>query len=630
MHAVAQTAPAASGAWKLAVLMPAKDSPLEPAAQTALQGLMSANYASANPANIILVRVNDDQAIATALQSARDQGANVAVGPLWRSGVEQAANLATLPLPLVTLNSVDTYREVPLTELEKTQQASELSAQKAQEASEEAASHDAADSARRSTARNEIPGLVLAEDRVPPATKQEPRAFPQGMLMFSLAMDDDAHYVAKLALDNLARQQAADPAKLRVLLLDEDQPLQKRISEAFEEELTKAGYAPDRLTVDPQDFQRIRRFFELTIDSTGLNEKPVDRNADPAGWRRQQLRLQNLRALRRGQAALSKPPYAAVFLALSSNTASLVRARLPMLSRVWAAPMVNPGNPLTNSSARSLSYDLEYVSFVDSPLALYYDQASFAGSPVAVPASLNGERLFALGSDALILARDLAYGSTAGQFVGYSGDISYDLRITPAVRRHAAPAMVKGGFIEPMTTKKIVEFAPSLDQLQADKNRLAAIDAGSGLPYDGAQPAAIAPGADTGIPMNNPAPQASAPTAPAAPAAAPAAAPSSGVAPMTTTAPAGMVQAGPSTVSKESFGHTLPEQSAPGAAGKAAIYTRTTNYIGTPPAPGTPNARGVPMTNDVPNAGGVPAPGAGSVRDNAPQPLAPSGAPSAQ
>lgn len=609
----AQAAPA-SAAWKIAVLMPQKDSALENAAQTALKGLMSANYASANPAEVILIRPNQDNSIAAALTAAKNAGATVAVGPLWRAGVEEAANLSSLPLPLVTLNSVDTYREVPLTEEEK----SALASRRAAEIATENSTIDAASNARREAAKNEVPGLLLAEDTPPATTKHEPRSFPQGMLMLSLSMDDDARYVAKLALENLKKQQAADPSPLRVLLLDEDQGLQKRISAAFEEELTAAGFAPDRLTVDANDFQRVRRFFDLTVDNTGLSEKPIDRNADPVGYRRQQLRLANLRALRRGQAALSKPPYAAVFLALSSNTASLVRARLPMLSRVWGAPMVNPGNPLTSSAARSLSYDLEYVSFVDSPLVLYYDKDSFASSPVAVPDTTNGQRLFALGSDALILARDLAYGITSGHFVGLSGDISYDLHVTPAVRRWGAPAMIKGGFIEPMSTQKIVDFTPSLEQLQADKAKLAAIEAGTGLPYDGAQPAQAAPGADTQAPALQ-APNAAADENPAPRSANPL--------PATPSAPAGMVQEGPSSVSKDSFGHTLPQQSAPGAAGQAAIYERTTHYIGTPPAAGTRNAQGVPYNNNAPNAGGIPAPGAGSVRESTPVPMAPNGAP---
>lgn len=612
----AQAAPA-SAAWKIAVLMPQKDSALENAAQTALKGLMSANYASANPAEVILIRPNQDNSIAAALTAAKNAGASIAVGPLWRSGVEQAANLPSLPLPLVTLNSVDTYREVPLTQEEKSAAAVRQAADLAQKAAENS-SFDAADNARREELKNAVPGLVLAEDTPPSSTKHEPRSFPQGMLMLSLSMDEDARYVAKLALENIKKQQSADPARLRVLLLDEDQGLQKRIADAFAEELTAAGFAPDRLSVDANDFQRVRRFFDLTVDSTGLTEKTIDRNADPAGYRRQQLRLANLRALRRGQAALSKPPYAAVFLALSSNTASLVRARLPMLSRVWAAPMVNPGNPLVNGAARSLSYDLEYVSFVDSPLVLYYDKDSFASSPVAVPDTTNGQRLFALGSDAFILARDLAYGMTSGHFVGLSGDISYDLHVTPAVRRLGSPAMIKGGFIEPMTTQKIVDFAPSLEQLQADKAKLAAIEAGTGLPYDGAQPAQAAPGADIGAAIVPEAGNRSAETPPPG---------SANSVPAIPGAPAGMVQEGPSTVIKDSFGHTLPQQSAPGAAGKAAIYERTTNYIGMPPAAGTRNAQGLPYTNNAPNAGGTPAPGAGSVHEAMPTPLTPNGAP---
>ena len=131
----------------------------------------------------------------------------------------------------------------------------------------------------------------------------------------------------------------------------------RTVGRDFERQLVAAGFAPDRLTVDLSQFQRVSKFFDLAVErlsSSEFNETLIDREADPVGWRQQQIRIRRLKAAKRARAALSEPPYHAVFLAMDAKTASLVRSRLPMRSRVWGTPMINPGDPKTDPQAKAM------------------------------------------------------------------------------------------------------------------------------------------------------------------------------------------------------------------------------------------------------------------------------------
>ena len=92
---------------RMAFLLPAADSPLEGPSQTALLGLLAANYASEHPAEVLLVRPGSNGSAVDQLKAAARAGAQVAVGPLDRAAISEIAKLNYLPLPLVTLNEIE-------------------------------------------------------------------------------------------------------------------------------------------------------------------------------------------------------------------------------------------------------------------------------------------------------------------------------------------------------------------------------------------------------------------------------------------------------------------------------------------------------------------------------------------
>ena len=92
---------------RMAFLLPAADSPLESPSQTALLGLLAANYASEHPAEVLLVRPGSNGSAVDQLKAAARAGAQVAVGPLDRAAISEIAKLNYLPLPLVALNGIE-------------------------------------------------------------------------------------------------------------------------------------------------------------------------------------------------------------------------------------------------------------------------------------------------------------------------------------------------------------------------------------------------------------------------------------------------------------------------------------------------------------------------------------------
>ena len=110
-----QSVPAISLPPKIAFLMPPKGSKFEKASELALNGLLASNYASSQPAEVLLIRPGSLDTVKTQLEKAATAGAMVAVGPIDRQGVEEISKLAYLPLPVVTLNQVELDRPIPLT-----------------------------------------------------------------------------------------------------------------------------------------------------------------------------------------------------------------------------------------------------------------------------------------------------------------------------------------------------------------------------------------------------------------------------------------------------------------------------------------------------------------------------------
>ncbi|MGN1209372.1 MAG: hypothetical protein ACI4SV_03635, partial [Duodenibacillus sp.] len=508
-------------ALRIAFLLPAADSPFDKAAHLALQGLLASNYASTTPARILLIRPGSDGSVFSQLDEAVRQGAMAAVGPIDRNRVEDLAALDYLPLPVVTLNQVDLDTAVALTseeiEAEKARLIEERrAAEAAKEAEQQAAASgetptDAAAAAEPATqpaqaavalavhptaataeptkplvgeaqdgerisAKTAVPGLVTADETAVVRYRFEPRQFPRNLLMLGLSMEDDAAFLARLGVAALP-EDTESGERPKVLLLDTANPLDQRISQAFEHELVLAGFAPDRMTIDTHEITRVNQFFKIVIDKSSdadFNEVPIDQEADPIGWRQQQIRLRRLEAAKRARAALSEPPYHAAFLAMDAKTASLVRSRLPIRTRVWGTPIVNPGNTRTNPQAKAMTYDLMHVALVEAPSILSYNAEEFESKfQVPAPAGTLQLRLFSLGADALALARSVAQGTESSAIEGMLGSLRYNLAVSPKAERRGRTAMIFGGEVRPMDEDAVVAYQ-ELDQGARPLRRLRA------------------------------------------------------------------------------------------------------------------------------------------------------------
>ena len=490
---------------KLAFLLPSPDSPFEEPSQRILQGVLAANYASGSPIEVLLVRPGANESAASMLKRAAMAGAMAAIGPLDRSKVSEIAALEYTPLPVIALNQIDMNTAVPLTEEELAEKRAALQAKRANEqhmrelliaetnealgSVESTAEGKAEKPAGSIRTHSTVPGLVFAEELAVSPVRYEPITFPHNLLMLGLSMEDDASRVAALGLAALPPTTSAG-TQPKVLLIDHDTPLEKRISSAFERTLVAAGYAPDRLTVDLNQFQRVSKFFDLAVerlDETEFNEELIDQEADPVGWRQQQIRIRRLKAAKRARAALSEPPYHAVFLAMDAKTASLVRSRLPIRSRIWGTPMINPGDPKTDPQAKAMTYDLLQVALVDSPLVLQFDANEFEDIyRVPAPQTTLQKRLFALGADAFAAASSIAHGTTSASFNGLLGTVAYNLSLSPKAERRGQTAMIFGGELRIMDENAVVEYesfktnsrrmraqARSLERLQREAQQAA-------------------------------------------------------------------------------------------------------------------------------------------------------------
>ncbi|MDO4937671.1 MAG: hypothetical protein Q4E62_07135 [Sutterellaceae bacterium] len=488
-------------ALRIAFLMPQKDSAFEGPSLLALKGLLASNYASENPSRILLVYPGSNDSIAEQLDAAAMAGAMIAVGPIDRKKVEEIAQLNYVPLPVVTLNQIDLDNAVALTEeeiaAEKERVRLERLAQELQK-SDESAQEDALAALIDSTqpapqsstqtapvtntltetvdgqlqgqapdegvsiaAKAAVPGLVYADEISVSKVRYEPKIFPRNLLMLGLSMEDDASYIARMGVAALP-ETTESGEKPKVLLLDHDTPLEKRISQAFERELVDAGYAPDRMTVDPDDIRRVNQFFRLVVDQLDkdeFDEVPIDQEVDPVGWRQQQIRIRRLQAAKRARAALSEPPYYAAFLAMDAKTASQVRSRLPLRTRVWGTPIINPGDTKTNPQAKAMTYDLMHVGFTEAPLLLNFDIAAFEEKyKVPAPQNTLETRLFALGADAFGLAKSITGGASSGVIDGNLGTLHYNLSVSPLVERRGQTAMIYGGTVRAVSQDQILDF----------------------------------------------------------------------------------------------------------------------------------------------------------------------------
>ena len=469
----AQTAPASaksSPRIKIALIMPAEDSALAQPAQWAANGLIAANYASKGSASLISVRPKPGATVMDQLNEAAKAGAMIAVGPLDRAGVEQIAAQPFLPLPVVTLNQVPLSTEVPDTDAAE-QPATTDPAEAAPASALERAlvkakkqlgfgSGNAEQPPGTIRANTNIEGFVKAEDIPVRRTKKLPKIFPRELLMMGLSMEREAEYITGLALKALP-ETTSSGEKPKVLLLDHNTPLEKRISDTFLASLQQAGFTPDKMTVDHANLEPALKLFSLELKGKQAKfpEAPILKEDDPVGYAQQQLRMKKFYAERRAEVAFAEPPYAAIFLAMGAQTAPLITPRLPSRSRVWATSAVYPGDPASDPEAKSMCFDLQNIGFAGAPFVLGYDEEAFIKRYKVLPlGSVLQKRLFALGSDALKVALAVVKGQNRYSFKGENGQISFDRAAEPAVRIVPSPAMIQPGSIRLMKEKEIIDF----------------------------------------------------------------------------------------------------------------------------------------------------------------------------
>ena len=88
----------------IALVMPPDGSPFTAASKIVGNGLLAASQTSREPAEVLLVEAPESTSLTEVLQSAVVAGADVVVGPLQKERVTELIRIGTLPLPVVALN----------------------------------------------------------------------------------------------------------------------------------------------------------------------------------------------------------------------------------------------------------------------------------------------------------------------------------------------------------------------------------------------------------------------------------------------------------------------------------------------------------------------------------------------
>ena len=232
------------------------------------------------------------------------------------------------------------------------------------------------------------------------------------------------------------------------------------------------------------------------LNTDEFDEVLIDQEADPVGWRQQQIRIRRLQAAKRARVALSEPPYYAAFLAMDAKTRHLCALVCPSARACGPHRSQTPGETATDSAARAMTYDLLQVGLVDAPMILNFNPEEFEQTyQVPVPETTFDKRLFALGADAYALSQSVAHGVSSAQIKGLLGTLTYNLNFTPVVDRRAQTAMIQGGVVKPVSEEDLVEFevlrqskrlraqSRSLERLTREAER-AAQEAGTLAPND--------------------------------------------------------------------------------------------------------------------------------------------------
>lgn len=279
---------------------------------------------------------------------------------------------------------------------------------------------------------------------------------PELMMNFALSQEEEARQIVQVALGALPKTNSKGETP-KVAIFETKAPLETRIGNVIAEELTKAEVPFDRIVLTPEMLAQ-QKLYEEQIDPNEdkpeLEELP-DPVEDPYGYQR--IRLKNKRLMQeyKAQQAFKEPPFFAAFLAMDARTAALVRPRLPRLTRVWGTSLLNPGDP-TQSTAASLTYDMQNVGIVETPLVLHNNKEDFLSRfGIEMPTTLLERRLFAFGVDAYRLADQWAHWNTSIQFLGTTGNITFSQADSASVQRQAQPAMILSNQIKARTIEQL-------------------------------------------------------------------------------------------------------------------------------------------------------------------------------
>lgn len=431
----------------IALVMPPDGSPFTAASKIVGNGLLAASQTSREPAEVLLVEAPESTSLTEVLQSAVVAGADVVVGPLQKERVTELIRIGALPLPVVALNHPS--EAIPDAEIPANLVMMSLSTENEAEY----------------IARLAVAALEESAPEAPVPAIPAPDASAQDVSAPTAPVPALPDATAPLADETGA---LTVPERQKILILSQSGAWETRIAESYAKVLTASGTPFEIYRIDDMDLKRLREKVQPV-----LSEEDERRFAQ----RRQELRhlpgtteserrirdqalkrLDSDMAVRRAE---STPPYAGILLALDAQSASIVRTSLPRKSRVWGTSTSNPGDPSASSAATALAFDLEGLVFAECPLLLRYDAQSFtARFAASMPYSPAAKRLFAFGADAFGVAERWAQSNRSFEMEGETGRLVLDRDRSPIVERTPQTVLVREGHLIEVASESVAKPGP--------------------------------------------------------------------------------------------------------------------------------------------------------------------------
>lgn len=431
----------------IALVMPPDGSPFTAASKIVGNGLLAASQTSREPAEVLLVEAPESTSLTEVLQSAVVAGADVVVGPLQKERVTELIRIGALPLPVVALNHPS--EAIPDAEIPANLVMMSLSTENEAEY----------------IARLAVAALEESAPEAPVPAIPAPDASAQDVSAPTAPVPALPDATAPLA-DEMGALTV--PERQKILILSQSGAWETRIAESYAKVLTASGTPFEIYRIDDMDLKRLREKVQPV-----LSEEDERRFAQ----RRQELRhlpgtteserrirdqalkrLDSDMAVRRAE---STPPYAGILLALDAQSASIVRTSLPRKSRVWGTSTSNPGDPSASSAATALAFDLEGLVFAECPLLLRYDAQSFtARFAASMPYSPAAKRLFAFGADAFGVAERWAQSNRSFEMEGETGRLVLDRDRSPVVERTPQTVLVREGHLIEVASESVAKPGP--------------------------------------------------------------------------------------------------------------------------------------------------------------------------